>query len=125
MGHAAGDELLVGLVRICKDVFGSMVSLFRVGGDEFVILLNQPKNQVEQYILELQAARDDWKGTLNDRLEFALGYASKEEFPEEKPEELIRIADERMYADKARFYMQNDRRHVLREQSYEESPVGL
>ncbi|MCF0140947.1 MAG: GGDEF domain-containing protein [Mogibacterium sp.] len=110
LGHAAGDELLIGLVKIIKDVFGSIVNLFRVGGDEFVIILNQPKENVEQYISDLEVARANWKGRLNSELKFALGCASKEEFPDKTPDEIIRIADERMYADKAEFYKKNDRR---------------
>ena len=109
-GHQAGDELLMGVVEICKKVFGSNVNLFRMGGDEFAIILSKPTHTIIDYISLLTVAKNNWKGKLNDKLEFAIGYATKEEFPELDVDELIKIADQRMYTDKANFYKQHDRR---------------
>lgn len=38
-GHAAGDRLLVGLCTLAHDVIASSGSVYRIGGDEFLILL--------------------------------------------------------------------------------------
>lgn len=38
-GHAAGDRLLVGLSKTARDVLGSYGSIYRIGGDEFLVLL--------------------------------------------------------------------------------------
>lgn len=38
-GHAAGDRLLVGLSKTARDVLGSYGFLYRIGGDEFLVLL--------------------------------------------------------------------------------------
>ncbi|MCK7485008.1 MAG: GGDEF domain-containing protein [Bacillus subtilis] len=38
-GHEAGDDLLVGFVRIVRELIRSTGDIFRFGGDEFIILL--------------------------------------------------------------------------------------
>ncbi len=40
-GHAAGDRALVALARSVRDALGDGEKMFRVGGDEFVVLLTE------------------------------------------------------------------------------------
>ncbi|MHB0929483.1 MAG: GGDEF domain-containing protein, partial [Candidatus Nanopelagicales bacterium] len=40
-GHPAGDELLVGIVQALRDSVRTSDTVYRIGGDEFVIVLPQ------------------------------------------------------------------------------------
>lgn len=40
-GHLYGDEILIDLVRVMKSTFNELDSLFRFGGDEFVIIMSK------------------------------------------------------------------------------------
>jgi len=39
MGHAAGDEALIHLARVCRDTLRPQDTVARYGGEEFIILL--------------------------------------------------------------------------------------
>ena len=109
LGHEGGDELLTGLANLCRKVFGDKAGLFRMGGDEFSIMIDKPAEAVEEDIRKLCQERDKWRGRLNKKLEFAIGYAAREEFPDFGPEELMKKAEARMYRDKADFYIMHER----------------
>ncbi|MEC4728556.1 GGDEF domain-containing protein [Shewanella sp. D64] len=40
-GHLYGDEILIDLVRVMKSTFSELDSMFRFGGDEFVIIMSK------------------------------------------------------------------------------------
>lgn len=40
-GHLYGDEILIDLVKVMKSTFSELDSLFRFGGDEFVIIMSK------------------------------------------------------------------------------------
>lgn len=113
LGHEAGDELLKGVVDCCKKTFGKHSLTFRMGGDEFSVILNMKKEAFEPLIQQLKDEMDFWKGKYNKKLSFAMGYALKAEHSELSSEELLKIADQEMYENKSNFYKQsgNDRRN--------------
>lgn len=41
-GHGAGDELIIATSKCIKNVFGESGAIFRIGGDEFCIILKNP-----------------------------------------------------------------------------------
>ncbi len=60
MGHDAGDELLKQFVRRLHDSLGSLVRLFRFGGDEFVITLaGSPEDGDIERLCRMIMARAD------------------------------------------------------------------
>ena len=96
-GHEAGDKLLKRAAGILKIVFGDEL-IFRVGGDEFVILC--PKI-VEQEMTERVAQLKVMAGNTSD-VSFAVGSVfCKGEYDIEAA---IQTADERMYQDKKEYY---------------------
>ncbi len=110
IGHKAGDELIRGVAECLKKTFadpryaGHAYFGYRIGGDEFVSI-GLIENAL--YLQMLETFRGHvaaWKGEYCDSLSIALGWTSREEFPDATVDVLLHIADKRMYADKAAYY---------------------
>lgn len=103
MGHKAGDRLLQTAASILCKTFPE-ASVFRVGGDEFVILApGMKKEESEARVKQLYAEADK-----AEHLHFAVGVAivgEKIDVPT-----AMHLADERMFADK-HFYYETHRRY--------------
>lgn len=102
-GHQEGDELIRCAAECISRAFQCRGKAFRIGGDEFVVIV---ENATEECLLQLleklereqekkrQALEKPWK------LQIAYGYAVHS--GEGGYEELFRLADERMYECKRR-----------------------
>lgn len=55
-GHAAGDELIVGAARCIENVFGQAGGCFRIGGDEFGVILPNPTEPCQVWFDRLEEA---------------------------------------------------------------------
>ena len=104
IGHEAGDELLRGTGTVLKQTIGEHGKVFRIGGDEFVILLDSRTMQPQQAVHQLREASAAWHGTEAKEMSLSIGYAAAEEFPEYRIEQLVHEADQRMYQDKDHYY---------------------
>ena len=95
-GHDLGDKLLVYAADVLKEVFPDD-KIFRAGGDEFVIIsFNSEKAFCEKIErLREKASDPEW-------LYFAIGHYYDDNSG--KLRLAMRYADERMYADKDKFY---------------------
>ena len=104
-GHGAGDKLLKGAAALLSDVFHD-AEIYRAGGDEFMIIApDVPEEELEARVQELRKASEDPNG-----ISFALGlyYDSGEG----DIHRAMRMADERMYKDKKRYYkLLSERKH--------------
>ena len=99
-GHAAGDELLRNAVEILKKALRTSDKLYRIGGDEFIILL---RNYNAEQIAEFNIRMNRYVREFNRDSQFKLGYAigySKFNPKAEQLEDTIAIADNKMYEDK-------------------------
>ena len=96
-GHAAGDELLKTAAKILQKAFGKY-DIFRVGGDEFMIIAKGLDRQ------ELTKKIKSIKTMANEieNLYFAVGTHVAKEC--EDIRKVMRLADEKMYKDKKKFY---------------------
>ncbi len=103
-GHMAGDELIIGVAECILKVFGDHGRSFRAGGDEFVVITAMSHNDYLSKKKEMQQALSDWKGEHIHGITVAMGKADRYEFPDATAEELIDIADRRMYEEKQRYY---------------------
>ncbi|MBN2300714.1 MAG: GGDEF domain-containing protein [Acholeplasmataceae bacterium] len=53
-GHDAGDRLLINFVKISRDFLEDKGEVFRLGGDEFLLLTNHQKNEdVKQLMIKI------------------------------------------------------------------------
>nr|MCR5100488.1 GGDEF domain-containing protein [Butyrivibrio sp.] len=104
LGHAAGDELLIGASYCMNKSFGSYGKIYRTGGDEFIVILFCDNEKLEELVNDFEETMANWKGKLVDNLTISYGYVSKEEAPEMSVRELAAIADRRMYDAKSSHY---------------------
>ena len=111
-GHDAGDKLIIGAARCIEKSIGGMGRCYRIGGDEFVVLARMKKEQIEEALMRLDREAEAWSKDKEIRLSLSAGYARAEEYHGLTVEELVKKADQAMYAVKAEYYQQNglDRR---------------
>ena len=106
-GHAAGDKALTVLARCLRDAAGLRQSVYRIGGDEFVILCRHiSEEEVTGLIREIQ------EKTFRTDYRCSVGYSYKGT-GKKSISEMLRESDMMMYAEKAKYYMNSgkDRRH--------------
>ena len=104
-GHAAGDALLRLFAAYIRELFPEG-EVFRIGGDEFIILLNRTSKEAAVKAIEaLQSSCQTFGHTVkNGQVIYpsaAMGYAIRNH-DQERLDDLIARADERMYQAKAR-----------------------
>ncbi len=99
-GHQEGDELIMAASKSIKTAFMPNGHCFRVGGDEFVVLLDKKyKDDLPNMLQALQDAIEGENVTRDFPLSIACGYA----VPQDSQDSYERIyceADEKMYAHK-------------------------
>lgn len=101
VGHEAGDEALKVIGRSMQDVTEKNILAYRIGGDEFALLfIRQDEEKVKQVIEKM------------DSLITAKGYSVSTGYAMRgntfaSIQDLIRWADENMYASKANYYKDN------------------
>jgi diguanylate cyclase (GGDEF)-like protein len=106
-GHPAGDEALRALGRTLKDVFRETDIVCRHGGDEFAILMPETdRDRAAQAVERLHAAlaKTDIPGERHvpgGKFRVSCGMGT---YPmdAETPDDLVRVADRNLYADKQR-----------------------
>ena len=96
-GHSAGDNLLKQVVDIMKANLRHSDVVARVGGDEFVLLLPETKeNAAEQAIEKVQKALLHGMEKEERAVTFSIGALTFYEYPN-TPDELLNLVDELMY----------------------------
>lgn len=102
-GHRKGDEFIQKGAGILKEFREHVVGIYRVGGDEFVILFSGcGEDDVDRHLEQLRkkvrkcfTQDGKWYG-------IAMGYAWMQDYNKETVTEVMCRGDERMYADKAK-----------------------
>ncbi len=102
-GHQAGDEMICSAAACISDVFCEDCGCYRIGGDEFVVIVrdateervNRLLQALEERLLQTQKEQQrPWK------LQVACGYAIHP--GGDRPDALFQQADDRMYECKRR-----------------------
>jgi len=112
LGHQAGDELICGAATLLKNCFKEYGNVYRIGGDEFAVMIQCDENKLEERKNTLTRSMIKWKGKYVPQLAMSVGYAPFRETPNKSIAELAKLADERMYDAKRNFYISSgqDRR---------------
>ncbi len=96
-GHEAGDTLLKNAAAMLKTVFEGG-EIFRAGGDEFLIMLHDTTEKTVDKLVEKLKKEAKASGTVS----FAIGACFEED--SRNVRHAMKMADERMYEDKLRYY---------------------
>lgn len=112
-GHEFGDDLITIAAKIIKDSFGHYGKSYRIGGDEFCVLMtgadikeNYEKGLAVFRQLIDEANKADW---YTFEVQIAHGFAVCGEFTHDKIDEAIAFADSEMYQNKMELKMMNDK----------------
>ena len=104
-GHTAGDDLLKGAAAIMKSYFGSNGwKIFRTGGDEFIGITTEPVDDKTELVKGFKQQLQQFHHEVIKELSISIGIAKGDESDATCIEDLIKIADKKMYADKEVFY---------------------
>ena len=114
LGHAAGDELLVGASQCMQQCFGTYGKVFRLGGDEFVAMIFADDNKLREIRQDFEETLSGWKGELVGSLSVSSGYVPHREFTDLSLSELAKIADRRMYEAKDQYYRETGKERLRR-----------
>ncbi len=104
-GHAVGDELIKSLAECLYKTFDGKGKVYRIGGDEFVVLITDlPDDKIDGYLEKLYENINSQENNELSESTVAIGFAQRnsKENTDLKISELLKIADERMYEDKKR-----------------------
>ncbi|MFN3346381.1 MAG: diguanylate cyclase domain-containing protein [Candidatus Bipolaricaulaceae bacterium] len=102
-GHLRGDEVLKELAKLLVQNLRASDYVFRYGGDEFLLLLPETDEAgAQEAVARVRAKLRAWSRTqeLGVVLDFSAGVAVFDPREGRPPEELLREADARMYAEK-------------------------
>ena len=104
-GHDAGDRALAAIGQCLLSAAGKDVIPYRVGGDEFLILFLKKDEDAVRCVLDAVRSAVQEQG-----LSVAMGYFCRA--GGETVDEMYKLSDGRMYADKAAYYQraENNRR---------------
>lgn len=113
-GHDVGDELIRCAAKIIEDSFGQLGKSYRIGGDEFCVLMTgddvaekyeKGLETFGQLILEANSG-----GAYTFEVQIAHGFAICTEITKEKVDETMAIADSEMYQNKAEIKCRSERK---------------
>ncbi len=114
-GHEYGDLLIITAAEVLKETFG-FENLFRIGGDEFVTILEPaPAESVEEFFKTIDAKialRNEEVDEFKTKAPLAIskGASTYIKGRDLDVKSVFRRADKGMYEDKANYYKTHDRR---------------
>ncbi len=102
-GHEKGDLYITSCAQMIQQVFGAFGRCYRVGGDEFCVLLKHKTLQdCEAMVLHLKKLTDEWNHNHQEQFtaQIAAGYAMYDKSQDYNISDTRRRADKMMYKDK-------------------------
>lgn len=113
-GHLYGDEVLKIVGQTIKDVYEKYGRTYRIGGDEFCVIIDYQKEDIEA-INQLFVQEINKKHELDTRIPtVSVGY-SYYDYHKNAVDDIIKVADKNMYRAKAKYKKETDAL-ILREQ---------
>jgi len=105
LGHAEGDRVLETLVAVLRKSLRTIDKVIRYGGDEFLLVLPETSQRETELTLErLRASIETQVLTAMGAVHCSAGIATLQGDPKE--EDLVQLADKRMYQAKIRYRAQ-------------------
>lgn len=112
LGHSAGDELIIESAKLIQQTFKPYGKCYRIGGDEFVAILDKPVENIHALTDGFEKTMSDWQGKQVEHLNISYGIVCASDYQDVSIDEIIFLADEQMYKKKREYYhaTSNDRR---------------
>ena len=112
LGHSAGDELICATANCMKFAFASYGKIYRIGGDEFVVLIHESVSNIDSILQVFDTTIHDWHGKYSNSISVSYGVVKSSEQDFDSIHSVSKLADERMYKSKSEYYNMsgNDRR---------------
>lgn len=104
LGHAAGDQMLQAVADTLRAAFPAP-NVYRIGGDEFVVLLETDDAAHAQETIQTVAARLEAQSY---SISYGVAYSTGQD--DKTPQQVIREADEAMLEHKRQYYAAHERR---------------
>ena len=108
-GHAYGDELIIGAANCIKRVFDDFGETYRIGGDEFAIIVIDNHYETMKALERLDKEIESFNEANKDlKLSLSRGLATGSKVDIEEvslSKYLFRVADEKMYKDKEHWHL--------------------
>ncbi len=104
LGHSAGDELIRGAANCIYATFSPYGKCYRTGGDEFVVIANMSEDSIDEGLALLNDLTKKWESGKEIELSLSVGYAKACDNLTSNIIELVNLADENMYKEKAQYY---------------------
>ena len=101
-GHEAGDEALQAFAKLLLKSFRNSDVVARLGGDEFVVMMAGQKAFSDRAITNMRKLAKDIESNFSQHLGWSVGRVRFDPDVHNDIDDLLRDADERMYADKTR-----------------------
>lgn len=100
MGHSAGDVLITGIAQILKEAVGKLGKTYRIGGDEFVVLLeNFDHNGMDKLLERLEHCKQKYNNKNKTPIDYAFGVSYNDD-EDTSFEKIVLRADKIMYKNK-------------------------
>ena len=95
-----------------KFAFASYGKIYRIGGDEFVVLIQESVSNIDSILQVFDTTIHDWHGKYSNSISVSYGVVKSSEQDFDSVQEISKLADERMYKSKSEYYnmSDNDRR---------------
>ena len=103
-GHRAGDELIVGAARCLTQAYSNLGACYRIGGDEFAVIILNPTLTVEQCAARLDEAISAHNQNNHWKLSIAWGVS----YLRDSAGKLKRTSDWMFEADQAMYAMKSE-----------------
>lgn len=104
-GHASGDLLIKEFADVLCDTFRDIGEAFRVGGDEFLVLIwKDGIGKVEDALIKLRDNEKIHSEKINIIIHSSYGVAYSSEVPQGEANKVYSLADKRMYEMKNQYH---------------------
>lgn len=113
LGHIAGDNLLITISECIHSVFNAYGTLFRISGDEFIVILNKDIDEKE-LLNKFNQKCDEMSKKLGNTISASCGFAIQDIDNSIPTDDLYFIAEQNMYQAKSAYYKETgiDRRNT-------------
>lgn len=109
--HEEGDQALIAFAGILNEVFGSVGTVIRFAGDEFVALVRKGKeSDIELYKKKTAEAVERYNENSGKPYKLSAAVGGKVfDFSKEDTQDLVVVIDKMMYKDKDDYYKDHER----------------